>query len=105
MVDTCFWNFLKLFGRCFLRASFSGHTIKLLQIFLRELENFLIFSFSLLRREVPFTIQERTNDLSRNSDTDLPLARDAEMLYKQTYNGQLNDESRFGLDSLSDDDT
>ena len=68
------------------------------------MENFLIFSFSLLGREVPFTIQERTNNLSRNSDTDLALASEAKILYKQTYNGQLTDEPRFGLDSLSDDD-
>ena len=49
---------------------------------------------------MPFTIQERTKDLPRISDTDLPLAREAK-LYEQTYNGQLTDEPQFGLDPLS----
>ena len=53
---------------------------------------------------MPFTIQERTNDLPRISDTDLPLAREAKNLYEQTYNGQLTDEPKFGLDPLGGDD-
>ena len=48
-------------------------------------------------RGVPFTIQERTNDLPHISDTDLPLASEAKNLYKQTY----NDEPQPGLDLLS----
>ena len=67
-------------------------------------ENFLILSLSLPGRGVPYTIQERTNDLSRISDTDLPLARRAKKLYEQTCNGQLTDEPRFGFDPLSGDD-
>ena len=67
-------------------------------------ENFLILSLSLPGRGVPFTIQERTNDLSRISDTDLPLARRVKKLYEQTCNGQLTDEPRFGFDPLSGDD-
>ena len=42
-----------------------------------KVENFPILSLSLPGRGVPFTIQERTNDLPRISDTDLPLAREA----------------------------
>ena len=61
-------------------------------------------SLSLTRRGLPFTIQERTNDLPHISETDLPLAREAKSLYEQTYNGQLTDEPQFGVDSLSGDD-
>ena len=42
-----------------------------------KVENFPILSLSLPGRGVPSTIQERTNDLPRISDTDLPLAREA----------------------------
>ena len=48
---------------------------------------------------MPFTIQERTNDLPRTSDADLPLAREAKNLYEQTHDGQST-----GLDPLSGDD-
>ena len=61
-------------------------------------------SLSLTRRGLPFTIQERTNDLPHISETDLPLAREAKSLYEQTYNGQLTDEPQFGVDPLSGDD-
>ena len=54
-----------------------------------QVENFLILSFSLSGRGVPFSIQKRTNDQRRISDTNLPLAREAKKLYEQTYNGQL----------------
>ena len=52
-------------------------------------------------RGVPFTIQKRTNDLPRISDTDLPVASEAKNLYKQTCNGQLTDEPQPGLDPLT----
>ena len=68
-----------------------------------KIENFLILSFSLPVRGVPFTIQERTNDLPRISDTDIPLVREAK-LYEQTYNGQLTDEPQFDLHPLGADD-
>ena len=51
-----------------------------------------------------FSIQERTNDLPSIFDSDLPLAREAKKLYEQTYNGQLTDETQFGLDPLSGND-
>ena len=80
---------------CFVESIFQESCFKV--------ENFLILSFSLPGRGVPFTIQERTKDLPRISDTDLPLAREAK-LYEQTYNGQLTDEPQFGLHPLSGDD-
>ena len=75
-----------------------------LQEICSKVENFPILSFSLPGRGVPFTIQGRTNDLPRISDTDLPLAREAKKLYEHTYNGQLTDEPQFGLDPLSGGD-
>ena len=81
-----------------------GFAESIFQEICSKVENFLILSLSLPGRGVPFTIQERTNDLSRISDTDLPLDHEAKKLYEQTCNGQLTDEPRFGLDSLSGDD-
>ena len=54
-------------------------------------ENFLDLSFSSPGRGVPFTIQDRTNDLPSISDADLPVAHEVKHLYEQTYNGQLTD--------------
>ena len=54
-----------------------GFVESIFQEICSKVENFPILSLSLLRRGVPFTIQERTNNLPRISDTDLPLAREA----------------------------
>ena len=64
---------------------------------------FIIINFIslILGRGVPFTIQERTNDLPRISHTDLPVTSEAKNLYKQTYNGLLADEPHHGLDPVS----
>ena len=75
-----------------------GFVKSIFQEICSKAEKFLILSFSLTGRGVPFTIQERTNDLPRISDTNLPLVREAKKLYEQTYNSQFTDEPQFDLD-------
>ena len=58
----------------------SGFVESIFQEVCSKVESFLILSFSLPGRGVSFTIQERTNELPRISDTDLPLVREAKKI-------------------------
>ena len=85
MIDTLFRNFLKLHGRCFLSASFSGHTIK-------------YFKYSARIGSQPLNILETATGLILNRNAKSLLYNPSLSFIILTANGhEMIDISRFSL--------